>query len=72
MSSHFTSKDELMMTIDIVSFKDRKIIPIHNSGWDYVYIPMTEVEKKKYMGNKIKDPCWRIGIQPKEHAKFVI
>jgi hypothetical protein len=62
-----------MITVDIVSFKDRKIIPIHGKeGWDYVYIPMTEEEKQKYMGDKIKDPCWRIGIQPKEHAEFVI
>lgn len=49
----------------IVSCNERKIQPI-SKDWDYVYIPMTEEEKEKYLVEKIEDPCWRIGVQPKE------
>jgi hypothetical protein len=47
------------MNVEIVSSIRRKIIEI--PGVVYVYIPLTEGEKKRFAPNII-NPCWRIRL----------
>jgi len=58
------------LTIDIVpnKLKIRRSWPI-SKDWDYVYIPMTEEEILRYALEGDENPCWRIGVQPKEFVR---
>jgi len=56
----------LQATIEIVSNSKRQIIPI-SLDWDYVYIPLTVEEKKRYSSATI-NPCWRIGIKQEDRS----
>ena len=44
---------------EIVSSSNRQILELE--GFDYVYIPLTGMERYKYAPNTI-NPCWRISI----------
>lgn len=39
-----------------------------SNDWDWLFIPLTEDEIQRYLSKPIKNPCWKIGIQPKQFS----
>jgi len=47
------------LKVEIVGSSKREIVDI--GCWQYIYIPMTDDEKKKFAPDNV-DACWRIRI----------